>query len=139
MQEMGTTMPILCPIHPTPSQGDSDWSEDWDGELEKEKRRKKQRKEEGMKKRQEEEKKILDSSYYPPEPMYVANHEEQPPTVVNDLIPTPENSSDVTQKKGKSKTEEDKRIVLELLNEERDLDYYSDSDSELDYEYQSYV
>ena len=55
------------------------------------------------------------------------------------LIPAPENSGDRMQNKGKSKTEEDKRIVLELLNEERDLDYYSDSESESDYEYQSYV
>ena len=39
----------------------------------------------------------------------------------------------------KSKTEEDRRIVIELLNEERDLDYYLDSESESDYGYQFYV
>ena len=33
--------------------------------------------------------------------------------------------------------EEDRGIVLELLDEEKDLDYYSDSDS--DYNYQTYV
>ena len=81
----------------------------------------------------------MDSSYHPPEPMYVPNHEEQPPTVVNNLIPAPENSRDTMQNKGKSKTKEDKRIVLELLNEEGDLNYYSDSESESDYKYQPYV
>ena len=58
---------------------------------------------------------------------------------VNNLILAPENSRDVMQKEGKSKTEEDRMIVLEFLNEERDLDYYSDSESESDYNYQSYV
>ena len=55
--------------------------------------------------------------------------------VMNDLIPAPENSRDTMQNKWKSKTEEGKRIVLELLKEERDLDYYSDFESESDYEY----
>ena len=50
-----------------------------------------------------------------------------------------ENSRDMMHNEGKSKTEEDRRIVLELLNEERDIDCYSDTESELDYDYQSYV
>ena len=58
---------------------------------------------------------------------------------MNDLIPAPENSRDMKQNEGKSETEEDRRIVLELLDEERDLDYYSDSESESDYDYQTYV
>ena len=122
----GSACPFCVQSAPHPSPMDSDWSEeDRDGEIEKANRREKQKKEEEkMKWRQEEEKKILDSNYYPPESIYVSSHQEQPPTVVNDLIPAPENSRDVTQKEGKSKTEEDRRIVLELLHEERDLDYY---------------
>ena len=58
---------------------------------------------------------------------------------MNDLILALENSRDAKQNKGKSKTEEDRGIVLELLDEERDLDYYSDSESEPDYDYQTYV
>ena len=116
---------------------DSHWSEEeLDSETEQEKRREKQRKE--VRQRQKEEKKILDLNYYPPEPMYIPSHGEQPPTMVNDLILAPENSRDTLQKEEKSKTE-DRRIVLELLNEETDLDYYSDSESELDYGHQSYV
>ena len=82
---------------------------------------------------------MLDPNYYPPEPMYVPSHEEQPPTLVNDLIPALENSQDAKQNEGICKTEEDKRIILELLDEERDLDYYSDSESESDCDYQTYV
>ena len=37
---------------------------------------------------------------------------------MNDLIPAPETPE------MQSKTEEDRRIVLELLDEEKDLDYY---------------
>ena len=55
-----------------------------------------------------------------------------PPTVVNDLIPAPENSRDAMHNKGKSKTEEDKKNSSRTLNEDRDLDYYSDSESESD-------
>ena len=80
-----------------------------------------------MKQRQEEERKNLDPNYYQPEPIYVPRLKEQPPTLVNDLILAPENSRDIKQSKRKSKTEEDRRIVLEHLDEERDLDYYSDS------------
>ena len=58
---------------------------------------------------------------------------------MNDLILAPEYSRDATQNKGKSKTEEDRRIVLDLLNDKRDLDYYSDVESDLDYDYQSYM
>ena len=38
-----------------------------------------------------------------------------------------------------NKIEEGKRQMLELLNEEFDLDYYSDSDSDMDYRYQKLV
>ena len=71
---------------------------------------------------QEEEKKIIDPKYYPPEPIYISSHEDQPPTLVKDLILAPENSKDLKHNEGKSKIEEDRRIVLELLDEERDLD-----------------
>ena len=97
------------------------------------------RKEGQMKLRQEKEKKILNLNYYPPEPIYMHSHEEQPPTLVNDLIPAPENSRDAKQNKRENKTEEDRRIVLELLDEERDLDYYSYCESESDYDYHTYV
>ena len=39
----------------------------------------------------------------------------------------------------KSKMEENRRIVLEILDEEKDLGYYSDWNSDSDYEYQTYV
>ena len=92
-----------------------------------------------MKQRQEEEKKILDSKYYPWEPLYIPNHREQPPTLVNNLTLALENPRDVQQDKRGKKTEEDRRIIMWILDKERDLDYYSDSESETDYEYQSYV
>ena len=95
----GTTLPVLCPIHPTPSPLDSDWlEEDWDGEIEKEKRKEKQRKEEEMKQRQEE-KKNLDSNYYPPSPMYVPCYEEEPSALGRDLMPklAPEKPRDMKQ------------------------------------------
>ena len=44
---------------------------------------------------------------------------------------TPEKTRNTKQ----NKTEEDRGIVMELLDEENDLDYYSDSD----YGYQTYV
>ena len=53
---MGTTMPVLCPIHPQPSPVGSDWSEeDWDGEIQK-KKKEKQRKDKEMRQEQEEKK-----------------------------------------------------------------------------------
>ena len=58
---------------------------------------------------------------------------------MNDLIPALENSRDMKQNEGKSKIEEERRIVLGLLDEERDLGDYSDSESESDYDYQTYV
>ena len=92
-----------------------------------------------MKQRQEEEKKILNPNYYPLEPIYVPHHEEELPTLVNDLILAMETSREAKQNEGKGKTEKDRRIILELLNEESDLDYYSDSESGSDYDYQTYM
>ena len=84
---------------------------------------------EGMRQRQEGEKK----------PMYVSNHEEQPPTLVNNLVLAPEDSQNTQQDKRDNKTEEDGRIIMQISDDERDLDYYSDCDSESDCEYQSCV
>ena len=55
--------------------------------------------------------------------MYVPSYDEEPPALVRDLIPkpAPEKPRDAKQNE-KNKTEEDRRIVLELLDEERDLD-----------------
>ena len=43
------------------------------------------------------------------------------------------------QNEKENKMEEDRRIVLELLDEENILDYYSDLDSDSDYYYQTYM
>ena len=83
-----------------------------------------------MLQRQAEEKKVLSSNYYPPEPIYIPNNENQTPTVVNDLILAPENSRETQWDKRDTKTEDDRRIIMSLLDEERDLDYFSDSETE---------
>ena len=125
----------LCPfcaqsaLHPSPVK--SDWSdEDLDGEIQK-KKWEKQRKEEEMRQGQEEKEEILDSGYYPPEPMYVSHHEEQPPMLVNNLVLASEDPRDMQQDKSINKTEEDRRVIMSILDDERDVDYYSDSDSDL--------
>ena len=82
---------------------------------------------------------ILDSGYYPPESMDVSNYEEQPSTLVSNLVPTPEESRDTQQDKSDNKTEEDRRVIMQLLDDERDIDYYSNSDSDLECEYQSFM
>ena len=43
------------------------------------------------------------------------------------------------QNEKENRMEEDRRIVLEFLDEEKDLDYYSDLDLDSDYDYQTYV
>ena len=92
----------------------------------------KQRKEELKQKLAAEEHRAT-AAYYPPNPQYKPPYEEDPLTLVRNLPlgPTQEGPSDC------SGTEEEKRKMLELLNEEFDLDYYSelDSDSDTDYRY----
>ena len=58
-------------------------------------------------------------------------------TLVNSLIPdlNLEGSRNITQNAKEDKKMEDRRIVVEVTDEEDDLDYYSDSD----YAYQSYI
>ena len=119
-------------LHPSPV--DSDWSkEDWDGDIEREKRMEKERKEEEMKPRQEieeKEKAILDPKYYLPSPVYVPNYKEETPALVSDLVPNlaPEKTTNTKQNEKENKTKEDRRILLEILDEGNDLDYYLDSD-----------
>ena len=88
MQEIETTMPVMCPIHPTPLPSELRLVRRGLGWRDREKRRGNKE----LRKRQEEEKKILNSNYYPPELIYVPSHKKQPPTVVNDLISAPKNS-----------------------------------------------
>ena len=90
---------------------------------------------------EEEEKRNLDLNYYPSSPMYVPSYEEEPHALVRDLIPKliSEKPRNVKQNRKENKMEEDRRIVLELLDEEKDLDYYWDSDSDSDYNYQTYM
>ena len=64
------------------------------------------------------------------------SHEEKPHTLVNDLIPAQESSRDAKQDKREKSTEEDNRIVLEILHEESDFLTF---ESESDYDYQTYV
>ena len=132
-------MPILCPIlpHTSPQWTQTDQKRLGLGDRVG-KRREKKGKEEEMMQRQAEEKTVLGSNYYPPEPIYIPNHKSQPPTVVNDLILAPENFRELNRTRD-TKTEDDRRVIMQLLDEERDLDYFSDSESESDYEYQSYV
>ena len=85
-------MPILCPIHPTPLPSGITLVRE--GQIGREGKR-------GEKKRGRDDvkasrrKKVLSSNYYPPEPICIPNHKDQPPTMVNDLIPAPENSREV--------------------------------------------
>ena len=120
---------------------DSNWSEE-DRGIESRKKKEKQRKEEKMRQRQEAEeyeKAKPDPNCYPLSSMYIPVCEEEPPTLLRDLIPDSdlEKTTNTKQNEKEDKTEEDRRIMLELLDEENNLDYYSDSDS--DYEYQTYV
>ena len=52
---------------------------------------------------------------------------------------SPINSRGMKQNEEESKTEEYRRIVLEVLDEERVLDYYSDYESESYYDYQTNI
>ena len=65
-----------------------------------------------MMQKQAEEKKVLSSNYYPPEPIYIPNNENQPPSVMNDLIPAPEDSREDQWGKRDAKTEVDRRIIM---------------------------
>ena len=124
---------MLCSVLLTPRK---DWSEeDWDREIQKAKQKEKQRK---------EELKQFDSrgtqgncSLLPPSPQYKPVCEEEPPTLMRELPPEPYKGGHSDH----NRTEEEKRKMLELLNEEFDLDYYSelDSDSDTDYGYQTLV
>ena len=121
--------PCLFCTQSTPhaSPVDSDWpEEDWDRNIEEEKRREKQRKEEEMKQRQEieEQEKIKsDPNYYLPSPIYVPSYEEEPPALVRDLVPdlAPEKTANMKESEKEDKTEEERRIMLELLDEENEL------------------
>ena len=102
-----------------------------------------QRNTKGKQKENEELKQILTAeehrtttAYYPHSPQYKPVYEE-PPTMVRDLPlePTQEGHSD------HNRIGEEKRKMLELLNKEFDLDYYSELDSNFDtyYRYQMLV
>ena len=65
---------------------------------------------------QAEERNVLSSNYYPLEPMYIPNHEDQTSTVTNNLILALENSEEVQQDKRGTKTEEDRWIIMHLLD-----------------------
>ena len=58
------------------------------------------------------------------------SYEEEPPALVKNLGPdqTPEKTANTKQSKKEDKTEEERRIMLELLDEGNDLDCYSESD-----------
>ena len=86
-----------------------------------------------MKQRQEieeQEKTKSDPNYYLPSPIYVSSYEEETPVLVRILVPdlTPEKMTNTKQSEKEEKIEEDRRIMLELLDEETDIDYYPDSD-----------
>ena len=118
---------LLCPFCAQtaqhPSLGDSYWlEEDWDGNIDREKRKEKQGKGEEMKQRQEvevQEKQIFDPNYYPPSPVYVPSYEEEPHALVRNWVPVQvlEKTTNTKQNEKEDKTEEDRRIMLELLDE----------------------
>ena len=95
-----------------------------------------ERKEEGQAKQKREEKTILNPNYYLPCPIYVPSFKEKTPALVNNLIPdlTLEGSKNISQNMKEVKIVEDRRVVVEVTDEEDDLDSYSDSD----YIYQIY-
>ena len=94
---MGTTMPILCPIHPTPLTSGLRLVRrglglrDREGTEERE-AKKRERDVAGASRRKESSKLY----YYVPEPIYIPNLEDQPPTVANNQILTPGNSKGST-------------------------------------------
>ena len=65
------------------------------------------------------------AAYYPPNPQYKPAYEEDPP-IMRDLPPEPTHEGHLDH----HKIEEEKRQMLELLKEESNFDYYSDSDSD---------
>ena len=66
--------------------------------------------------------------YFPPSPQYIPTYEEKTPTLVRDLVPRPVLEGTTPEE---DKKQEERRIMLELLHDETDLDYYSESDSDL--------
>ena len=76
----------------------------------------------------------LDQNYY--SSIYIPELEDAP-TLVNNLIPdpTPEGIRNRIPKVKEDKITENRKIVVEVTDEEDDLNYYADSD----YAYQSYV
>ena len=67
----------------------------------------------------------------------MSSYEEEPPALVKNLVsdPTLEKTANTKQSKKEDKTEEERRIMLELLDEENDLGHYSESEDN----YQTYV
>ena len=91
-------------------------------------------KEEKLKQELAAEEQGASTAYCPPSPQYKAAYEEVPP-IMRDLTleTTQEGHSD------HHKIEGEKRQMLELLKEVLNLDYYSDSDLDTDYRYQTLV
>ena len=101
---------------------DSEWlEEDWDNEIEEEKRQEKQIK--------EEPKKTL--GCYPPELIYYPSHKKEIPVLVADLVPAqlPGENKRLSQKINEKEERLENRRIVEGINNDKDLDYYSDRDS----------
>ena len=81
---------------------------------------------------EEQEKIKSDQNYYLPSPIYVPSHKEEPHALVRNLVPDPtqEKTANTKQSEKEDKTEEERGIMLELLAEENDLDYYLESDDD---------
>ena len=80
------------------------------------------------------------TTYYSPSPQYIPSYEEEPPNLIRDLIPGPgqENNTSTNSRKEYEKGEE-RKTILELLAEEINLNYYSESDSDSEYRFQTLV
>ena len=125
---MGTTLRILCPIWSTPLPiglrgrlGQKYRKGKEEGET-KEKEEMKQRQEVKV-----QEKQIFDPNYYPPSPICAQLQGRTPwPSEKSCTRLGPEKTTNAKHNEKENKTEEDRRIMLELLDEENDLDYYSD-------------
>ena len=53
--------------------------------------------------------------------------------------PAPEKTTNTKQTEIEEKTEEGRRIMLELSDDENDLDYYSSSNLDSGYDHQTYI
>ena len=110
--------------------------------IKKEKRERKNRKKEEEKKQKLATKECKTkpiATCYPPNPQYIPDYEEESSILARGLLPRPAPENITSNSRQEDKKNEERRTMLELLDEEINLDYCSESDSDSEYGYQTFV